>query len=56
MDTQKAKVLIVHMDDKKIKFLQLPGGLYARKPKDNNDEIINDNHDKQKEAQNYLTD
>ena len=55
MDTQKEKALIVHMDDKKIQFSQMPGGLYARKPKGNNNEIINDNLNKQKETQNYLT-
>ena len=55
MDTQKEKALIVHMDDKMIKFSQMSGGLYARKPKDNNDETINVDHDKRKETQNYLT-
>ena len=53
MDTQKEKALIVHMDDKQIKFSQISGGLYARKPKEDNNENINNNNNKQK--QNYLT-
>ena len=53
MDTQKENALIVHLNGKKIKFSQMPGDVYARKPKDNNDETIN--HNKQKETQNYLT-
>ena len=53
MDTQKEKALIVHMDDKKMKFSQMPGGLYARKPKEDNNENINE--DKNKQKQNYLT-
>ena len=51
MDTQREKALIVHMDDKKIKFSQIPRGLYARKPGDNNDKATNYNHMKLKETQ-----
>ena len=51
MDTQKEKAIIVHMYDKQIKFSQMPGGLYARQLKNNNDKTINYNHDKQKETQ-----
>ena len=44
MDTQKEKALIVHMDNTQIKCSQMPGGLYTRKPKENNNEnIIKDN-------------
>ena len=33
MDTDKEKAMIVHLDNRKIKFNEMPGGLYARKPK-----------------------
>ena len=41
------------MDNKKLKFSQTPGGLYARKSKEENNE--NTNNDNNKQKQNYLT-
>ena len=53
MDTQKEKALIVHMDNTQIKCSQMPGGLYTRKPKENNNENIIEDNKKQKQT--YLT-
>ena len=33
MDTDKEKAMIIHLDNRKIKFNEMPGGLYAREPK-----------------------
>ena len=52
MDTAKEKSMIVHLDDKQVKFYQIPGGLYARKPKINEDENRNTPNTC---GQNYLT-
>ena len=37
MDTEKEKAMIVHLDHKKVKFSEMPGGLFARKPKGKNE-------------------
>ena len=33
MNNAKEKSMMVHLDHKKVKFNQMPGGLYNRKPK-----------------------
>ena len=59
IDSQKEKALVVHMDDKIVKFEQMPGGLYARKPGDtigiNYKTNIKSKDNKIKHANNYLT-
>ena len=56
MDTQKEKALIVHMDDKKVKFPHMLGGLYARKPGENSNNTNNNEYIKVKDTQqSYLT-
>ena len=52
MDTAKERSMTVHLNGKKVKFMQMPGGLYARNPnskEQNNENKIN------KSDQNYLT-
>ena len=44
MDTKKEKAFIVHMDDKKVKFLQMLGDLHARKPDENSNSKENSNN------------
>ena len=50
MNTKIEKALIVHMDDKKVKFSQMPGGLYARKPEENS--YSEENSNKKKDDEN----
>ena len=56
MDTKKEKILIVHMDDKTIKFSQMPGGLHAKKTEENSNNKNSDKYIKLKDTQqSYLT-
>ena len=43
MDTAKEKLMIVHVDHKMVKFNQMAGGLYTRKPKGINSTVKKQN-------------